>query len=228
MKKIVSISAVVLVISSLACAVPMGTVYVQSHSNGLSDTGYITGAGLNNLNGYTGIYSFTITSSTGAGAYVPNWGFCSDLTQGTVTGWADVIALQDGPLPSAYGTPMGVTKANYIRELWGRFFNPAWATGVDKQGAEAFGTAVWEIIYETDSTWDVTAGTGFKASGIEQAANANSWLSQLNQDSQYFANNLVLISSSAGQDFLVQIPEPMTICLLGLGALAMIRKSRSA
>ena len=75
-----------------------------------------------------------------------------------------------------------------------------------RQMAEAFGAALWEIIYETDPTWDVTSGTGFHATGIEQAATANLWLSQLNGDTAYFANNLFATSSPYGQDYLIQIP----------------------
>ena len=124
-------------------------------------------------------------------------------------------------------TPIGTTKANYIRELWGRDFNPAWTTGADRQMAEAFGAAIWEIIYETDPTWDVTSGTGFHATGIEQAATANLWLSQLDGDPAYFANNLVATSSPDGQDYVVQIPEPMTVMYSRLGALSIVRRRKA-
>ena len=93
--------------------------------------------------------------------------------------------------------------------------------------AEAFGVALWEIIYETDPTWDVTSGTGFHATGIEQAATANLWLSQLDGDTAYFANNLVATSSPYGQDFLIQIPEPMTVIMLGLGTLSVVRRRKA-
>ena len=122
---------------------------------------------------------------------------------------------------------MGMTKANYIRELWGRDFDPAWATGANTQMAEAFNACIWEIIYETDPVWDVTSGTGFYATGIEQAATANLWLSQLNGDTNYFANNLVATSTPDGQDYVVQIPEPATLSLLAVGAAAFLRRRKS-
>jgi hypothetical protein len=126
---------------------------------------------------------------------------------------------------------MGTTKADYIRELWGRNFDPNWITGPtnknEREMAEAFGASVWEIIYESDSTWNVTSGTGFHATGIERAATANLWLSQLNGDTAHFAKNLYAISAPAGQDYLVQVPEPATICLLGLSALSLIRRRRA-
>ena len=222
-----------IVLTSTASATLLGTVDVQNHNNGLSDIGTIWGGGLSGLTGYTGIYSWTIVDSTGLGSAVPNFGFCIELTQEPYTGWQDVLPLNEASLPAAYGTPVGNNKADYIRELWGRDFNPAWTTGADRQMAEAFGVALWEIIYETDPVWDVTSGTGFYATGVEQAATANLWLSQLNGDKAYFANNLFATSSPYGQDYLIQIPgavitpEPMTVIMLGFGALSIMRKRKA-
>jgi hypothetical protein len=217
-------AAVVLVgiaLTSTASATILGTVNVQNHNNDLSDIGTVWGGGLSDVTGYTGVYSWTNAGGTGLGTEVPNWGFCIELTQEPYTGWQDVVPLDEA------STPIGTTKANYIRELWGRDFDPTWITGANRQMAEAFGVALWEIIYETDPVWDVTSGTGFYATGIEQAATANLWLSQLDGDTAYFANNLVATSSPYGQDYLVQIPEPMTVIMLGLGALTVVRRRKA-
>ena len=223
-------AAVVLIgiaLTSTASATLLGTVNVQNHNNGLSDIGTIWGGGLSGLTGYTGVYSWTNAGGTGLGTSVPNWGFCIELTQEPYTGWQNVVPLNEA------STPMGTTKANYIRELWGRDFDPTWTTGANKQLAEAFGAAIWEIIYETGSTWNVTSGTGFHATGIEQAATANLWLSQLNGNTAYFANNLAATSSPYGQDYLIQVPrstivpEPMTVIILGLGALTVMRRRKA-
>jgi hypothetical protein len=220
-------------LTSTASATLLGTVNVQNHNNGLSDIATITGGGLSALTGYTGVYSWTNAGGTGLGTQVPDWGFCIELTQEPYTGWQDVIPLDEASLPAAYGTPVGINKANYIRELWGRDFDPTWTTGANRQMAEAFGVALWEIIYETDPTWDVTSGTGFYATGIEQAATANLWLNQLNGDTSYFAHNLFATSSPFGQDYLIQIPradiipEPMTAIMLGFGALSIMRKRKA-
>jgi hypothetical protein len=219
-------------LTSTASATLLGTVNIQNHNNGLSDIGTVWGGGLSALTGYTGVYSWTNAGGTGLGTKVPNWGFCIELTQGAYNGWQDVIPLDEASLPAAYGTPVGTIKADYIRELWGRDFDPTWTTGANRKMAEAFGAALWEIIYETGSTWDVTSGPGFHATGIEQAATANLWLSQLNGDTAYFSKNLAATSSLYGQDYLVQlpkldVPEPMTVVMLGLGALSIVRRRKA-
>ncbi|MGD1042472.1 MAG: PEP-CTERM sorting domain-containing protein [Sedimentisphaerales bacterium] len=241
MKKSITICAVAvlvgIVLTSTASATILGTVNIQNHNNGLSDIGQLWATSLGSESGwsfYTGVYSWTNTlasGTTGLGTQVPNWGFCIELPQEPYNGWQNVVPLDEAPLPAQYGTPTGTTKANAIRELWGRDFDPTWATGANRQMAEAFGAAIWEIIYETDSTWNVTSGAGFHAT-IEQAATANLWLSQLNGDTAYFARNLVATSTIYGQDYVVQVPEPVTapepatICILGLGALSLIRRKK--
>ncbi|MDD5327684.1 MAG: PEP-CTERM sorting domain-containing protein [Phycisphaerae bacterium] len=239
MKKLIAAVILVgIVLTSTASATILGTVNIDNHNNSLSDMGQLFGGGLTGESCYTGIYSWTNThaiGTTGLGTQVPDWGFCIELTQGPYNGWQDVIPLNEAPLPAQFGTPTQTTKANYIRELWGRNFNPLWLTGgsANKQMAEAFSTAVWEIIYEPGgpAAWDVTSGLGFHAANIEQAAIANLWLSQLDGDSAYFANNLVATSTLEGQDYLVQLsvistPEPATVGIMGLGGLALIRKRR--
>lgn len=226
MRKLISIFVLAVVLVGIGLTSPasasLGIVNIQNRNNSLSDQGTVYGGGLNGVTGYTGVYSWVNAGGSGAGVMVPNWGFCIELTQGTVTGWHDVILLQSAPVPPMYGTPMGITKADYIRELWGKHFDPTWPTGANKKYAEAFNVCLWEIIYETDATWDVTSGAGFHATGIEEAATANAWLSGLN--GECYVVNIHAISADNGQDFVVLVPEPATICLLGLGALSLLRR----
>jgi len=231
MKKLITVCAVVLflisiVLTSTARAMTFGTVYLDNHNNNLSDVGTLYGDGYpGGITALTGVYSWTNEGGTDLGTQVPNWGFCIELPQGPYNGWVDVLSLQDAPLPPLYGSPMGITKANAIRELWGRDFDTSWATGANRQMAEAFSAAIWEIVYETDSTWNVNSGAGFHVgSDVEQAATANTWLGQLNGDTNHFANNLVAISTTNGQDYVVQVPEPTTVALLGLGSLLFVRR----
>ncbi|MFA6187331.1 MAG: PEP-CTERM sorting domain-containing protein [Phycisphaerae bacterium] len=226
MKKLITVcllAVAVCLLTSTASATILGTVNIQNHNNNLSDAGGLGGSVLAYGNYYTGVYSWTNAGGTGLGTSVPNWGFCIELTQGSLNAQHDVIPLNEAPLPVTAITPMGITKADAIRELWGRNFDPTWATGANRQMAEAFSACIWEIVWETDSTLNVTTGTGFYSS-IEQAATANSWLSQLTGDQSYFAMDLVAISNEGGQDFVVQVPEPATVAILSLGGLLLFRK----
>jgi hypothetical protein len=208
---------------STASAALLGTVDIENHNNQFSDQGQLWGADLTGGSYYTGVYSWTNAGGTGLGALVPNWGFCIELPQTPIAGIQDVVSLDAAPIPAQYGTPMGVLKADRISELWGRHFDPTWTTGANTQMAEAFSACIWEIIYETDPIWDVTSGAGFHA-GIEQYVIANSWLAGL--DGTGPRAYLVATSTPDGQDYVVQIPEPATICLLGLGALSLISRKR--
>jgi len=210
---------------STASAELVGTVDIEGHGNGLSSTGQLWSPALGGESGgnfYTGLYSWTNAGGTGLGTSVPNWGFCIELPQSPINGWQNVLTLDEAPMPAQFGTPMGAFKADRISELWGRHFDPTWATGANTQMAEAFGAAIWEIIYETDSTWDVTSGTGFNATGIEQAATANAWLAEL--DGTGPRAFVYATSSADGQDFVV--PEPATLSLLAIGAAALLQRRK--
>lgn len=222
------ITVTFIVTSAIAITAP----YVDlENQHNISNIGTIYGNGYpNGITGKTGVYSWTKAgySSNGMGSQIPSWGFCIEMPQSVVNGPMNMTSLDQEYYYSS-GLWMGSAKANYIRELWGRDFDPAWITGADAQMAEAFSAAIFEIIYETDSSWDVTSGTGFYCTGLEESATntANTWLSQLNGDTAYFANNLYAVSRYDGQDYVVQTPEPATLSLLAVGAAALLRRRKS-
>ncbi|OHB61145.1 MAG: hypothetical protein A2167_04725 [Planctomycetes bacterium RBG_13_46_10] len=236
-------TAIVLVLPCLAKATPVGTVDIVHDGYGASDVLTIYGGGHSGLNGYGGVYMLDKTAGTGQGniwSNGPIGGFCIELHQWSpdTTTKYDVVALQEVN-NSFMGGVMGAAKADYLAELWGRFYNPAWAdggpySGEEKGMAEAFAAAVWEIIYEdmpaSPLNWDVTvdgsAGShGFYAQNVNSAL-ANSWLNIL--DGTGPKAQLMAFVNEGKQDFLVQVPEPATVCLLGLGWLVFLRKRRTA
>jgi len=134
---------------------------------------------------------------------------------------------------------MCTTKANYLRELWARYYDNAWAGGgtlttQQHEAAEAFASAVWEIVYEDLPTsslgWDVTIdGTagerGFRAECLDSDT-ANKWLHNLTGSGP--KADLRAFVCNGQQDYLVAVTEPATIMLLGVGGLLSLMGGRRA
>ncbi len=191
------------------------------------------GGGWSGLNVYAGVHMFNKTAGTGEGELLDSYigGFCMELSEYVAQGSFsyDVLAVEDGPRPISFlGDSMGQEKADYIAELWGRFYAPAWSAGgayTEQQNreAEAFAAAIWEIIYEdlpaSSAGWDVAKdGTwgrkGFKATNLDEQL-ANSWLGALDGTGEMA--DLRALSAFGAQDFIVQIPEPATVAFLAFG-----------
>lgn len=237
---------VVLVFPCLTHATVVGTVDVintgfRSYSTISVWNGYMAGAPTE-----AGVSRFIKLDGSGEGN---NWangyvdGFCVELPEQ----WAsarmnyNVIMPADGPRSvSSPGSSMGTEKAQYLQELWGRYYNPGWAEGEtfsSKQNGQAavFAAAIWEIVHEdftgSSSGWDVTVdGTpgygGFACEGIDSQL-ANNWLHSL--DGTGPKADLRVYSYEGVQDFLVAVPEPATMVLLGIGGIfSLIRKRKIA
>jgi len=240
---------------AIICMVLMGTAVcplqanpvdiVEMEHDGFGAKGVITiwGGGHSGLSVYGGAYMFEKTGGAGEGELWPDGpigGFCMDLAQwlGSSSLTYEVLKPEEGPRPTTFlGGPMGEDKADYLRELWGRFFDPSWVgggsfTSEQNNQAEAFAAAVWEIIYEdlpaSASAWDVSSDgsagdLGFRATNLDSAT-ANAWLHAL--DGTGPKANLRGLSNNCKQDFLVEVPEPATVALLGLGTLILFYRRR--
>lgn len=195
---------------------------------------------------YGGVARFKKVGGTNEGKLWSNGdigGFCIELAEARSTmplTTYDVISPADGPRPESYlGGAMGETKANYLRELWGRYYDPSWATGdtftsVQNDQAAIFAAAIWEIVHE-DFTgnpldWDVRVdGTdgigGFHIWGVDSTT-ANKWLHSL--DGTGPMADLRVFSYDGVQDFLVAVPEPATVVLLGIGSVLSLMRRKKA
>jgi hypothetical protein len=235
---------VILLLPCLAHATVVGTVDITHTGYYANDSIMIWGGGYDGLQVYAGVTRFKKTGGTNEGKLWSNGSlgaFCIELAEPhpTLTTTYDVIMPADGPRPTTLlGSVMGDTKAQYLQELWGRYYEPSWATGstftsTQNSQAAAFSAAIWEIVHEQFTgnplTWDVTVdGTpgngGFAAYGVDSTL-ANKWLHSL--DGTGPMADLRVFSYDGVQDFLVAVPEPATIALLGIGsAFSLIRRKK--
>jgi hypothetical protein len=227
------------VLSGTANAHFMNTVQMVNTDLGANKPMTVWGGGLDGVDIYGGAYMFKKIDGSGEGKHWANGelsGFCVELSEPApeIISKYNVIHLEDGPLTGS----MGLTRAKYISELWGRYYDSSWAGGgsyTSKQNvrAGAFASAIWEILYEdlpaTPLKWDVsvdgTAGAGGFYTNFGDAAMANSWLHSL--DGTGPRAELRILSHDGSQDYIVAVPEPTTFVLLGFGSvMTLLRKRR--
>jgi hypothetical protein len=242
-------ATIFLITASLARAVPIGTVEIEYTGLGAKGQLKVWGGGFCGSSVPGGVYMFDKTAGAGAGDLWPNGplgGFCIELSERAPQNnpyQYDVVMPEEAQRPTDFlGDYIGLDKAGYLRELWGRFFDPNWIgsgsfTCKQKSDAEAFAAAVWEIVYEklpaSPAGWDVTVdGTlgrlGFMCSDADTHT-ANAWLHSL--DGSGPKADLRAVVFDGKQDYLVavpvtEVPEPATIALLGLGALSLVRRKK--
>ena len=223
---------IVALLFSVAPTLWADTVDVVHDGYGAYDSIVFWGGGHGGSTVAAGVYMLNKTNSTGIGDTWSNGlipGFCIELHEPapntTVT--YDVRMPED-VYNGHIGEYLGTTKANYLRELWAKHYDPAWAGGgsyTDQQNSMAaiFAAAVWEIIYETlpatPAGWDVTVDSspgyaGFSATNLD-VETANKWLHELTGSGA--KADLLVITHNGNQNYLIEVPEPATVILLGLG-----------
>ena len=236
-------------LAALAMALPClmagttraNTVDVVHDGYGAYEATTFWAAGHNGNVAMAGVYLLNKTDDTGLGQTWSNGlipGFCMELEEpAPKTTFSYDVTMPDDVYSGTLGEVVGTYKANHLRELWARFYDPSWAgpgthTEQENLAAEAFAAAVWEIVYEdlpgSSAGWDVTVdGTpgvgGFLAENLD-AATANKWLHQLTGGGP--KADLRALVYGGQQNYLVAVPEPATIILFGLGGLAGIMGRR--
>lgn len=230
-----------LLLGALSCtanACYLGTVEMWSTGVGASKPMTVWGGARDGEDVYAGAYMFEKTDGSGEGKIWSNGtlsGFCVELGEPApeIISKYSVIPLEKGP----FSGPMGMTKAKYISELWGRYYDSSWAEGgsyTSKQNIQAasFAAAIWEILYEDlpvsplkwNVTIDGTAGAGGFRTDFGDSSIANSWLHSL--DGTGPKADLRILSYEGSQDYIVAIPEPATVVLLGFGSVLNLLRKR--
>jgi hypothetical protein len=238
MKRLITICLVAVVVLVLAESPASATLYGTVNATvgggpGLTMASMIHPYDTSWYTGFTGQFELTYSNMTPPTLGLLPDAFCIEVQTISVGGTYpySVRDAFDAPIPDGpadtNGGPMGIPKAEALEELWGRFHDQVNSNVT----AAAFQLAVWEIIFEdlyvqTPPGWNVLSGkfearddTGDPHSAIVQA---NTWLGQINGQGPKV--QLYGLTNGSAQDFLV--PEPATACILGLGALSLLRRKR--
>ena len=81
----------------------------------------------------SGVYLLNKTSGTGTGNTWSNGlipGFCIEIQEPHPTAtYTYDVGMPEDVYNNYTGEYLGTTKANYLRELWARYYDPAWASG---------------------------------------------------------------------------------------------------
>lgn len=152
--------------------------------------------------------------------------YCAELDQSFNTGTAYTYDVRD---PSTYFTPQ---KADALSRLFTA--TTGFVTDADTSGAMQAG--IWEILYESGGSFDVSGGSFATApapndgGAIAAFAAINGILGNLGQ---YAANvQLDLLYNASSQNFLTvhEVPEPGTWVLMfaGLGVIGAVARRRQA
>jgi hypothetical protein len=236
-------AVVAILVLALPWAAQADTVDIVNDGFGASSWTTFWAAGHDGDDVVAGVYSLSKTSDTGIGDTWHNGpiaGFCMELEEAAPhTTRTYQVVMPDDVYNSTLGEALGSTKGNYLRELWARYYDSSWANGgpynsTQNSAAEAFAAAVWEIIYEdlpaTPLGWDVridgTPGSGGFAACNLDADTANKWLHELTGSGP--KADLRAFVCQGGQDYLVAVPEPATVLMLGIGGLLSLVGRRRA
>jgi hypothetical protein len=154
-----------------------------------------------------------VASATGVGMAIDNplWTFCIDVTQtpsyGTYATY-DVVPLTEAPNPTFIGSTLTSARAALLQELWGRYHS----TTMNAQQAAEFQLAIWELVYETSGTLDISSGS-VRSDSFN--AETNTLLNSL--DGTGPMANLVALTHPVYQDLLAEVPAPGALLLASLG-----------
>lgn len=174
--------------------------------------------------GPAGIFNWTRTGGDFAGLQGNFSAFCCELTEhiGYGGGYTYTVASLESA-PTALGG-MGSAKADAIRELFGRYYNPSFNTSIDSTHAAAMELSIWEITHETEGVWGMSTGTArFQNDDGAAITLADQWLASLDGTGPK-ATDLYALTANGVQDMIV--PTPGTAILAGTGILTLSRRRR--
>ena len=201
----------------LAAASLLAVGAVAAHADALTFDGYANGSASINYN----ILSVAVSGTPGAGGFTThlNGGpsfvsFCNDLYQtlsfgGGISGYT---AIDSGVF--AFQNPTASVDLNKLFTAFGG------VSTANSTNSAAFQVAVWEIVYETSGSYNLTSGNASFSGDAAAIATAAGWLGALGSVD---AVDVTVFHSDANQDVVSSspIPEPGTYAMMAAGLAAM-------
>lgn len=169
-----------------------------------------------------GLYQFKVeTGGTFEVPYTELYTFCIEplepVSYSTIA--YDVVDLKDAPNNIS---GMGITKANLLRELYGKYFPVNQIIAEDI--AAALQIATWEIVREDSGSLDVYQGeVWFKHTSYADLA--QTYLTEITTHDYTLRTDILAAMKVGAQDVWLpfeppkKVPEPATVVLLGFGFL---------
>lgn len=122
-----------------------------------------------------------------------------------------------------------IAASNSLKWLWGTYYD---TINNDPLKAAAFQMAAWEIMHETSGTWNITDGNFGLYELTLTTQNSTISETDLTTQTNAYLNtslwtkkaNLLIVSEDDKQPFLIEVPEPLSLVILTLGAVAIVRR----
>lgn len=149
--------------------------------------------------------------------------FCVEFTQGVLSDWQSYELVETSQV-------FFPTQSQAIERLY-----TAYHTEVGTAGSNAaFQLALWEIVHETPSNWDLLSGNFRVNSNGTARSLASGWLASLDSIESQFSLYVLTNANSQNQlvfsgvplDTPTPVPAPATLGLFGLGALLLLRRRK--
>lgn len=187
------------------------------------------------LNVFAGQLKHTITNGTGWSSRLngTQMTFCTDFTEHVTSTYQTYLVVDPRWTPNA--SPMGVDKANAIRDIYTTAGLTIVQTGLNNDMATAFQLAVWDIVADYNANVGIAglglAGGHFKATNTSGGSLSSGIITKYNTLINSIGHTartapVLGLTNNGSQDQLVYVPTPGAATLAGLGGLLAARRQR--